>query len=135
MFHQRPGGAGDQLSADGRDADHVCIAESASFEPLSMSWSSCAPSATGVPIGPPMRRTTPTRIDTRERFFRPTPAGWDRGPVMTTWFTDNLHLGHGNIIGYCSRPFDDVAAMDRALVDRWNEVVQAGACHQIIERI
>jgi calcineurin-like phosphoesterase family protein len=42
---------------------------------------------------------------------------------MTTWFTADLHLGHQNIIRYCDRPFDDVEAMNRALVDGWNEVV------------
>jgi calcineurin-like phosphoesterase family protein len=42
---------------------------------------------------------------------------------MTTWFTADLHLGHQNIIRYCDRPFDDVEAMNRALVGRWNEVV------------
>jgi calcineurin-like phosphoesterase family protein len=42
---------------------------------------------------------------------------------MTTWFTADLHLGHRNIIGYCDRPFDDVDAMNRALVDNWNDVV------------
>jgi calcineurin-like phosphoesterase family protein len=42
---------------------------------------------------------------------------------MTTWFTADLHLGHGNIIDYCARPFDDTEAMNRALVDGWNDVV------------
>lgn len=42
---------------------------------------------------------------------------------MTRWFTADLHFGHANIIRYCDRPFPDVAAMDEALVERWNEVV------------
>jgi calcineurin-like phosphoesterase family protein len=42
---------------------------------------------------------------------------------MTTWFTADLHLGHTNIIRYCSRPFADVDAMNCALVVGWNEVV------------
>lgn len=42
---------------------------------------------------------------------------------MATWFTADLHLGHRNIIDYCGRPFADVDAMNRALVDNWNEVV------------
>lgn len=42
---------------------------------------------------------------------------------MTTWFTADLHLGHHNIIDYCGRPFRDAAAMNRALVDGWNDVV------------
>jgi calcineurin-like phosphoesterase family protein len=45
--------------------------------------------------------------------------------VMATWFTSDLHLGHVNIIGYCRRPFPDVSAMNEALIDRWNSVVQA----------
>ncbi|MDQ6798220.1 MAG: metallophosphoesterase [Actinomycetota bacterium] len=42
---------------------------------------------------------------------------------MTTWFTADLHLGHSNIIGYCNRPFADVAAMNDEIVRRWNDVV------------
>lgn len=42
---------------------------------------------------------------------------------MTRWFTSDLHFGHANIIGYCDRPFTDVAQMDRGLIERWNEVV------------
>jgi calcineurin-like phosphoesterase family protein len=44
---------------------------------------------------------------------------------MALWFTSDLHFGHGNIIRYSSRPFADVAAMDRALVERWNDTVAA----------
>jgi calcineurin-like phosphoesterase family protein len=42
---------------------------------------------------------------------------------MTTWFTADLHLGHRNIIDYCGRPFSDAEAMNRALVDGWNNTV------------
>lgn len=42
---------------------------------------------------------------------------------MTTWLTSDLHLGHANIIGYCDRPFADVAHMDAELVRRWTERV------------
>jgi calcineurin-like phosphoesterase family protein len=42
---------------------------------------------------------------------------------MTRFFTADLHLGHRNIIEYCSRPFPDVDEMNAALVDRWNETV------------
>jgi len=42
---------------------------------------------------------------------------------MATWFTADLHLGHFNIIRYCGRPFADADAMNRALIDNWNEVV------------
>lgn len=44
---------------------------------------------------------------------------------MARWFTADLHLGHRNIIDYCSRPFRDVEEMNDALVARWNEVVGA----------
>lgn len=43
--------------------------------------------------------------------------------AMATWFTADLHFGHGNIIRYCDRPFVDADAMNRALVDNWNAVV------------
>jgi len=42
---------------------------------------------------------------------------------MTAWFTADLHLGHSNIIGYCNRPFRDVAAMNDELIGRWNDTV------------
>lgn len=42
---------------------------------------------------------------------------------MSRWFTSDLHLGHTNIIEYSTRPFDSVDAMNRALLDRWNDVV------------
>ncbi len=42
---------------------------------------------------------------------------------MTRWFTADLHLGHANIIRYCDRPWPDVDAMDRGLVERWNATV------------
>lgn len=45
---------------------------------------------------------------------------------MARWFTADLHLGHANIIRYCQRPFADADAMDRALVERWNDAVAEG---------
>ncbi len=45
---------------------------------------------------------------------------------MTTWFSSDLHLGHGNIIRYCNRPFSTVDAMDDALISGWNAVVAPG---------
>lgn len=39
------------------------------------------------------------------------------------WFSADLHFGHRNIIRYCDRPFDDVAHMNDALVERWNALV------------
>jgi len=46
--------------------------------------------------------------------------------IMATWYTADLHLGHRNIIDYCARPFGDTEAMNRALVDGWNDVVANG---------
>jgi calcineurin-like phosphoesterase family protein len=43
---------------------------------------------------------------------------------MSLWLTSDLHIGHTNIIRYSSRPFPDVEAMNRALVDGWNGVVE-----------
>jgi len=41
-------------------------------------------------------------------------------------FTSDLHLGHHNIIEYCSRPFGSVDEMHDALVASWNEQVGHG---------
>jgi calcineurin-like phosphoesterase family protein len=43
---------------------------------------------------------------------------------MTTHFTADHHFGHSSIIGMCSRPFNDVEHMDRAMIEAWNEVVE-----------
>lgn len=43
--------------------------------------------------------------------------------MVIQWFSSDLHLGHANIIRYCDRPFADVDAMNRGLVERWNAVV------------
>ena len=42
---------------------------------------------------------------------------------MTVFFTADTHLGHKNIITSTNRPFESVAAMDSAIVKRWNERV------------
>ena len=42
---------------------------------------------------------------------------------MAVWFSADLHLGHKRIIELCNRPFTDVATMNDALVERFNEVV------------
>ena len=39
------------------------------------------------------------------------------------YFTSDLHFGHANVIGLCSRPFADVEQMDRALIENWNRRV------------
>jgi len=42
-----------------------------------------------------------------------------------TFLISDLHLGHANIIHYCSRPFlfTDVGEMDRVLIRNWNAVI------------
>jgi calcineurin-like phosphoesterase family protein len=42
------------------------------------------------------------------------------------WWTSDWHVGHVNIIGFCTRPFANVDAMDSALVAAWNHVVEPG---------
>src|SRR5579884_154506 len=42
---------------------------------------------------------------------------------MTVYFSADHHLGHENIIKYCSRPFASAGEMNAALVANWNAVV------------
>jgi calcineurin-like phosphoesterase family protein len=42
------------------------------------------------------------------------------------WFTADTHFDHANVIRYAGRPFDNVEAMDEALVANWNARVQPG---------
>jgi calcineurin-like phosphoesterase family protein len=42
---------------------------------------------------------------------------------MATWFTADHHFGHGGARGLFRRPFASTAAMDEALVERWNQHV------------
>lgn len=44
--------------------------------------------------------------------------------MPNTWFTADFHLGHANIIRYCSRPFSTVEEMDQAIVERLNASVK-----------
>jgi len=39
------------------------------------------------------------------------------------FFTADTHFCHGNIIQYCTRPFNDVDDMDKEMIGRWNSVV------------
>jgi calcineurin-like phosphoesterase family protein len=41
------------------------------------------------------------------------------------FFTSDTHFGHGGSLGLFRRPFESVAAMDAALVERWNATVGA----------
>ena len=41
-----------------------------------------------------------------------------------TWFTADLHLGHANIIRFCSRPFTTVGEMDQTILERLNVSVK-----------
>jgi calcineurin-like phosphoesterase family protein len=45
---------------------------------------------------------------------------------MTVFFTADTHFGDHRTINIQRRPFDDVAAMDAVLVERWNAVVGPG---------
>ena len=40
---------------------------------------------------------------------------------MTIFFTSDTHFGHGGALGLYRRPFASVAAMNQAIVERWNE--------------
>lgn len=42
---------------------------------------------------------------------------------MAVWFTADTHLGHGNIIKFCKRPFKTTTEMDGVMIGRWNELV------------
>jgi calcineurin-like phosphoesterase family protein len=45
---------------------------------------------------------------------------------MKTFFTADYHLGHGNIIRYCSRPFKDLNEMNDTIIRNHNERVKPG---------
>jgi calcineurin-like phosphoesterase family protein len=42
---------------------------------------------------------------------------------LAVWFTADTHFGHAGALALYRRPFTSVAAMDAAMVARWNEVV------------
>ena len=46
-----------------------------------------------------------------------------RAEPIAVWFTADTHFGHGGALGLFRRPFPSVAAMDAALVERWNATV------------
>lgn len=45
---------------------------------------------------------------------------------MALFFTADHHFGHGGARGLFRRPFASTAAMDEALIERWNAVVEPG---------
>ena len=45
---------------------------------------------------------------------------------MAVFFTSDTHFGHAGTLGLFGRPFASVAAMDAALVERWNATVDPG---------
>ncbi|HYF09947.1 MAG TPA: metallophosphoesterase [Acetobacteraceae bacterium] len=45
---------------------------------------------------------------------------------MAVFFTADTHFGHGGARALYRRPFESVAAMDAALVERWNAAVGPG---------
>jgi calcineurin-like phosphoesterase family protein len=44
----------------------------------------------------------------------------------SVYIWSDLHLGHGNVIRYCDRPFTDVAEMNTALLQAWKSTVKNG---------
>jgi calcineurin-like phosphoesterase family protein len=43
---------------------------------------------------------------------------------LAVWFTADTHFGHAGALALYRRPFASVAAMNAAMVARWNEVVR-----------
>jgi calcineurin-like phosphoesterase family protein len=43
---------------------------------------------------------------------------------LAVWFTADTHFGHAGALALYRRPFASVAAMDAAMVGRWNDVVR-----------
>jgi calcineurin-like phosphoesterase family protein len=78
-----------------------------------------------------LRQNTPAWQETLANFRKS--AGFERSLSVPSEPDDifliaDLHLGHANIIRYCSRPFllSDVAEMDRVLIGNWNAVISPG---------
>jgi len=38
--------------------------------------------------------------------------------MPNSWFIADFHLGHSNIIRYCTRPFATIEEMDQAILER-----------------
>jgi len=71
---------------------------------------------------PGILEDTYTRYRQRAGFELSEPVSHTEGEIF---LISDLHLGHTNIIRYCSRPFvqTDVAGMNRVLVSNWNYCV------------
>jgi calcineurin-like phosphoesterase family protein len=46
--------------------------------------------------------------------------------IVMIFFTSDTHFGHGGALGLYRRPFASVAAMNDALIERWNASVASG---------
>ena len=40
-----------------------------------------------------------------------------------TWMISDMHFGHGNIIRFCNRPFNNTREMHDAIINCWNKTV------------
>ncbi len=45
---------------------------------------------------------------------------------MAVWFTADTHFGHAGALSLYRRPFATVAAMNEAMIERWNATVAPG---------
>ena len=43
--------------------------------------------------------------------------------MSKNFYISDLHFGHKNIIGFDSRPWNDLAEMEKGLINNWNNVV------------